>query len=505
MTDINTIQYGLMNKFSTGNPILDSVSYVFISVLVTTVITGMLSWMKDIFTCFANLINRYFCVLSSNVKLLINKVLRRDQNITKTVEISYITEEKKVNYLYKAVDWYLAMKHKIDYIRETPLRMSCEEELVSTMTDIKLNKRPTMNSFKSIHYKNHEIFFITNKDVITVFTDKERKRENYKITLSTTISINSVEDIFEDFCTFCVNEYVKSFHKAVWVQQIYTNNNKGEWQACPSNNKRKIETVVLQNNLLQEIKDDLDDFVKSEAWYHEWGIPYTRGYLLFGKPGCGKTSLIKGISNYTKRHMHYLMLNNVKTDMELIELLKKINYKETILVIEDIDCMTRVIEDRTQKGVVDGDIVELKMEVDKLKRDMGKGGSCIDELQTSLTLSGLLNAIDGIFNNDGRILIMTTNHPEVLDAALVRPGRIDRKIKFDYCTREQIKEMYMMMFNQECDDDLSYIKDGEYSPAEISSLFVRYKSQPYEAFKYLLQKSIRMDMAPREVYDTMFL
>ena len=483
----NNIQYSLINKFSTGNPIIDSMIYVVISMIMTTFISGMLAWMKDLFTTLSNKIS----YLSNLIWNKFNSLFNKQKTMNKIVEIAYITEEKKVNQLYKAVDWYLASKHEIDYIKESPLRMSYEDEIDGKVIDnVKLNKRPTMNNYKNLMYENHEISFITNKDVITVYTDKERKRENYKITLSTKMSIDATEDILEKFCTFCVSEYMASKNGRVWQQYVYTNTEDGRWESSLSHNKRKLETVVLQNGLLQEIKDDVDDFVKSEEWYHEWGIPYTRGYLLYGKPGCGKTSLIKGLSNYTKRHMHYLMLNNVRSDNDLIELLKKITYKETILVIEDIDCMTKIIEDRNKKE--SEDYGKLKDEINLLKQTMINNNGLQQNIpfnrndatqKSNLTLSGLLNAIDGIFNNDGRILIMTTNHPEVLDDALLRPGRIDKKIKFEYSTKEQIKNMYNMMFNKECDCRMDHIEDYQYSPAEIVASFVKHKTNPCKALE----------------------
>ena len=67
-------------------------------------------------------------------------------------------------------------------------------------------------------------------------------------------------------------------------------------------------------------------------------------YFFF--PGTGKTSMIKELSNYCKRYIHYLILNETKSYNELFELFKQINYKETILVIEDIDCMTKIIKYR---------------------------------------------------------------------------------------------------------------------------------------------------------------
>jgi chaperone BCS1 len=120
-------------------------------------------------------------------------------------------------------------------------------------------------------------------------------------------------------------------------------------------------------------------------------------------------------------------------------LLKKIKYSETILVIEDIDATLDIVKSRDVEK-------EMDKEKDKKKekeKEKDKDEENKNKEKTQLTLSGLLNAIDGVFSTHGRILVMTTNHPEVLDEALIRPGRIDCKYLFDNCDTEQIKDLFM--------------------------------------------------------------
>lgn len=300
---------------------------------------------------------------------------------------------------------------------------------------------------------------------------------------------NSTEDVLEEFCKYCANEYKFYLTGKIWTQQIYTND-RSEWKSSPSNNYRKLDTIILKNNLKNKIKEDVQLFLNSEEWYQHRDIPYTRGYLFHGHPGTGKTSMIKGLSLFSKRHIHYLMLNEVSNDSELLELVKSINYKETILVIEDIDAMLNIVKSRetdkkTYQDYLDEKEKNKKMTVDeweKLDNDKHK--------KSTVTLSGLLNVIDGIFSSHGRILIMTTNHPEILDSALIRPGRIDCKFLFDNCDIEQIGKLFEMFFNQELTEDnkiqlekLSILK--KYSPAHITSIFLRYRNNPNIALEHL--------------------
>jgi SpoVK/Ycf46/Vps4 family AAA+-type ATPase len=248
-----------------------------------------------------------------------------------------------------------------------------------------------------------------------------------------------------------------------------------------------VETIILRNGLKREIMSDLQLFLQSDEWYKCRDIPYTRGYLFYGPPGTGKTSMIKGISTHCKRHIHYLVLSDVKDDNELIELMKQINYKDTILVIEDIDCTVNAIKERTliasASASSSASIDKVLEHIDNLEQRLSPKH---EKKQTTLTLSCLLNTIDGFFNNDGRILIMTTNHPEMLDGALIRPGRIDRKFCFDNCDQQQVGELYEMFFDLKCaPEQLMSIGNTEYSPAYISGIFQRYRNAPTQALLHL--------------------
>lgn len=64
----------------------------------------------------------------------------------------------------------------------------------------------------------------------------------------------------------------------------------------------------------------------------------------------------------------------------------------------------------------------------------------------ALTYSGFLNTIDGVRSQEGRMVIMTTNHKEKLDPALLRPGRIDLSIKLNYATKFQVQKLFERFF-----------------------------------------------------------
>ncbi|KAL0251309.1 hypothetical protein GEMRC1_000522 [Eukaryota sp. GEM-RC1] len=144
------------------------------------------------------------------------------------------------------------------------------------------------------------------------------------------------------------------------------------------------------------------------------GIPHTLGILLHGPPGTGKTSFIKSIAKYTNKHIHLLNFD------ASIELAKNIFSQSGIIIFEDVDRMEE-------------------------SEDEGK-----------LDMSILLNLLDGLNEGHGRIVIMTSNHPDKLDPALRRPGRIDIDLKMDYATKDDVENILKLMFkvNVELDFEL---------------------------------------------------
>jgi ATP-dependent 26S proteasome regulatory subunit len=417
---------------------------------------------------------------------MIMYIYNKPKMFEKKVDIMYITENKQVNELYKAVFWYLSNTSDIDYKNESYLQYACDQKsLLSESCEI--NKIINQNKEKKIIHKRVEITYSYYTDIITVYTDKDRKKENYIVTLKTMQNESSNEDILEEFCKFCAMEYKTYLTGKVWIQQIYVNN-RNEWKSSPSNNYRKLDTIILKNNLKNVIKDDMQLFLNSEEWYQHRDIPYTRGYLFYGKPGTGKTSMIKGLSLFSKRHIHYLMLNEIDTDAQLMELVKSINFKETILVIEDIDAMLNIVKSRNMEKKSYDEFINEKDKDKKMTKEEWEKSESEKNKRSSITLSGLLNVIDGVFSSHGRILIMTTNHPEILDDALIRPGRIDCKFLFDECDKEQIGKLYEMFFNRELTEvnknQLNSVTT-KYSPADITSVFLRYRNNPDIVLEHL--------------------
>jgi len=106
----------------------------------------------------------------------------------------------------------------------------------------------------------------------------------------------------------------------------------------------------------------------------------------------------------------------------------------------------------------------------------------------TLTVDDILNLWDGIRENTGRIMVISSNFYEKLDTALVRPGRIDITLKLDNTTRETIGEMYQHYYGHPMDPaDLELIPDRVYSPAEIVNVYVSNHTNPRKFIERLVR------------------
>jgi chaperone BCS1 len=262
------------------------------------------------------------------------------------------------------------------------------------------------------------------------------------------------------------------------------------------------------------LKRRLDFFENHKDMYDKLGIPHTFGVLMHGEPGTGKTSTIKAIANYTKRHIIAIPLYKIKDISVLMKLFLNVEidgvnvpFNKRIYVFEEIDCngLKDIVQHRRSSNKRRGPSQVDKNEKARLQSQLETELADIspDKIQTimalatvssknetsnakTLTLGGILELLDGLVETPGRILIITTNHPDELDEALIRPGRIDMNLEFTKASREDIASMYEMWYNKTLDDvDMNTLQEVKFTHAELCQLFFNNLNDPLKALTIL--------------------
>lgn len=212
---------------------------------------------------------------------------------------------------------------------------------------------------------------------------------------------------------------------------------------------RELSSIILRSGQRERLTEDLGSFLAGEADYNRRCIPWHRGYLFHGPPGTGKTSVVKALANHFRLPLYYLPLGDLKGDNELVSLVSRVRPR-SILLLEDVDVFHAAT-----------------------RRDDEAGG---------VTLSALLNALDGVWTPHGLITVLTTNNREALDEAVVRPGRIDVEEEFALLDGDQSSRMMRWFYRSDLMAP-GYARGK--SPAALLDAMMRHPDDPAAALASL--------------------
>lgn len=278
---------------------------------------------------------------------------------------------------------------------------------------------------------------------------------------------------FEEFIKSSI-EYSKKHFYSIKKEKdkikLYISGPSGDYFDClGSRKKRSLDSVYLPKKDKDAIVNDLTNFLdpKTEKRYDELGITYKRIYLLEGIPGSGKSSLITALASKFKYNIAIVSFTPKMTDVSLLRALRSLNRdndededNKVFFVFEDMDCL------------------------------FNRNRTSSEEIHSSLTFSGILNALDGIAS-EHKIVFMTTNHIEELNKALIRPGRVDFIMKFDYATKEQILTIFnAFTMNESKDIALEFYNELcalniKISTSLLQQYLLKYSNNTADAIKNL--------------------
>lgn len=437
----------LMSNINTNNPIIDYILNFFILTLITYI--------------FQNI-----SYLTENIYKIIDYIRRKDY-VEIVIESSFVTYDRngiktsKMQYseAFKSICFYIKnLKTDGIYSKREPDK--CEK-----------TSNPTFDIFIPDQYK--EFILEKSKDIRCMMkiykeklnTDNDsinnsinrssfEKKEHYMRIFSNNKS-TKIEDL-EYFIKECISSYTDFKDLNILNEQHYfnynylTEDNELEFTENIFKTNKTFNTIFFEEKKF--FLEKLNFFLENKDWYNRKGIPYHFGVFLHGEPGCGKTSIIKATAKLTGKHIFNIHLNRVKTCGELYSIFfneiindKKIPLEKRIYVFEDIDCLIDVIEDREQKEFRNKNKIE-KNENILLHELLLNEKSKTTKPDDNLNLGALLNVFDGLLESPGRIIFMTTNFPQKIDKALLRPGRIDVNIKLKKCNNEIIIDILSYFF-----------------------------------------------------------
>jgi chaperone BCS1 len=244
-------------------------------------------------------------------------------------------------------------------------------------------------------------------------------------------SLDPIKALLEESQTYYLEKTMSS-------TTVYRANGP-HWGRITSRPSRDIETVILEKAKKEELLQDINEYLhpRTRRWYANHGIPYRRGYLFSGPPGTGKTSLTAALAGVFGLDIYVLsLLDPYCNEDALVRLFSSVPSR-CIVLLEDVDAagLKRADDPRLNKKLKEGETEE---------KDTGLPPKPV----TAISLSGLLNAIDGVSSSEGRILVMTTNKPKDLDQALTRPGRVDMHVSFSLPQSAEIIEMFISMYRE---------------------------------------------------------
>ena len=346
----------------------------------------------------------------------------------------------------------------------------------------------------------HEIYAYTYTVDDTLNEPKDSKMSSKTLTIvielySFKSSVDTMKNLVEKITQLYLSNLEKSRKMKKFIYTLtkstYDEFAHERWSETVFESTRTFDNLFFDEK--RETLEKINFFLNNRKWYFDKGIPYSLGIGLHGPPGTGKTSFIKALSNMTDRHIVTISLKLIKTKKQLDSIFfeqrynscnekNSIGFDKKIIVFEDIDCIGDIVMSREfrkeQPEPIKNKVFELKT-TDLIK---------LEPSEEPITLDDLLNLWDGIRETPSRIMVLSSNHFEKLDAAIKRPGRIDISLELSYASLQTIAEMYNHLFDEHLDAEiLKNIPDKFYSPAEIVNIYMSEERSPQNFVSRLMQ------------------
>ena len=484
------LELGLMNALRTGNRNVDLFVVAFLPTLIALVATSS-ERLRDVIRSAAG--------TGLRRKKRFERIVRVERRPTRWGRGSKIEPEAKNEVLQKAIAWHLVRCDALDGADDAKLRL-----LARGASEKGAGRHRWNKSFgtTSALLRQYDVVSAVPDDVwvsvpgapgdLKVMRavddgqeDKEEGKDNSTTSIDFRLACDQLAPI-EAFLETAFDAYVEQTAKEeAGGRHLYVRAGGGggakdddsdDGSGAATYKRYRLAASKTFDSLFFPEKDELlsllDAFHAGTGRFAVKGSPKKLGVLLHGPPGTGKTSLIKALAARLDRSIVSIPLGRIKTNQELFDAVfdmkygvadadvpVRLTFKQTVFVLEDVDAASSVVLKRsasTPEPVPapapapmekDGDPIKALLECLFNGDDKAISGptmaltGALKPTRDRLDLSGILNVLDGVVDTPDRILVMTTNHPERLDPALVRPGRVDVKLRLGYVQRTEARQM----------------------------------------------------------------
>lgn len=477
--------FGMLNVLRTGNPVVD--------MMLAMLIPYLISVSRDVYKQHLSPLLQYmFKHFASNLPLT--------QYTTRVVynncrSRSCASENNWI--VCQAIKKKLSSDKKMREANNAQYLFLMKETETSIIASGSVVEIATKSDFSNIPVNNEWVYLENDISIMMNVADITTK-EGTVVRQSETITLRSTRGSLhiDNYITKIVCDYTEEIRvytnecanqRKLYILSLSSNNttlamSASEYQL---NDRKTFDNIYFpeKNTVLQVVSN----FTNKTGRYGIPGYANKLGFLLYGEPGTGKTSFIKALSCLTNRSIVMVSLSLFKTNKALVDLLYNPSFyirnvnrtaifslKSVIFVFEDIDCCNNIVLRR------DESVDQMKLSAsDDDEVIQIKNGKVVRPIvdDDKLTLAGILNALDGIMEAEGRMVIMTTNHPDKIDPALIRPGRIDVKLNLTFCTTETVCHLIVQYYGScspEVRDRVKLVIDKglEVTPAKVEMIAV---------------------------------
>jgi hypothetical protein len=417
-------EYILLSKLN-NNIVLD----IFLLIFIIPIFKIVTTYLEYNFEGYINNFRRknYNTIIFTGWNTLKNGIFYFDYPIPMNAICQYVVK----NNLSNKLKFYSIERNSVFYIDY----IDKNDNSINYILDEKENI--TISKDISLDIVTHKVGCAKEKDDNSNIT-------TWKIELVLKSKTNSISNLTK-FVENIMSEYQKSKEKQILYHFIYQG--WDEEMNCPKFSKSILSNLENDDEKSFETFDTLFsehksriiksiDRLKDMNYYKRTGLKRKVGYLFYGPPGCGKTSHVIAMSNYSKSHIIEVPLSRVNNNREIegIINISKINDMDIpkdklIILFDEIDQIDKVLNK-------DDKILNMMCN----NKNTNNVPSVNIKNNDTLSMGYILSRLDGVGNYNGIKIVATTNHKDKLEPALYRDGRLT-PLYFDLIGRDIIKDI----------------------------------------------------------------